>query len=154
MHISPEVWGPFFWNTMHFVALGYPKEPTYADKRAAKEFYESLTRLIPCPTCRDHYTAHLKESPISVSLDNRADLFRWTVAIHNKVNKMLNKPEKTEQEVVHYYSELGNRGRSPIWNSDDLTEVNTRSYLKGITTGIGATILVGGVLYFAQSRAS
>ena len=46
-HISPAVWGPILWTTIHIVALGYPKEPTFSEKRAAKEFYESLTHLIP-----------------------------------------------------------------------------------------------------------
>ena len=26
MQLSPTVWGPFFWHTIHVVALGYPKE--------------------------------------------------------------------------------------------------------------------------------
>jgi hypothetical protein len=150
MHIPPEVWGPFFWNTIHLVALGYSSQPTYTDKRAAKEFYESLTRLLPCPTCRGHYTAYLKEMPISSSLDNRTDLFRWTVKVHNKVNKMLNKPEKTEAEVLAYYASLGERGRSPIWNMDDMSEVNTRSFLRGIATAIGITAVAGTVIYFVR----
>jgi hypothetical protein len=147
MHIPPEVWGPFFWNTMHLVALGYSSQPTYTDKRAAKEFYESLTRLIPCPTCRNHYTAYLKEMPISSSLDNRTDLFRWTINLHNKVNKLLNKPEKTEAEVLAYYTSLGERGRSPIWGMDDMAEVNTRSFLRGVATSIGITAVAGIVIY-------
>ena len=46
MHIPPEEWGPFFWNTIHLVALGYPSEPTYVDKKAAKDFFESLVSYI------------------------------------------------------------------------------------------------------------
>ena len=42
MQFPPSVWGPFFWHTIHIVALGYPKNPTYTDKKCAKEFYESL----------------------------------------------------------------------------------------------------------------
>lgn len=148
MHISPNVWGPFFWNTMHLSALGYPSQPTYADKRAAKEFFESLTRLIPCAICREHYTAHLKEMPISASLDTRQDLFRYTVAFHNKVNKMLNKPEKTEAEVIHYYDLLGQRGRSPIWNHDDIAELNMRSYLKGLVAGAIGVAAIGGFFFY------
>lgn len=150
MHIPPEVWGPFFWNTIHLVALGYSSQPTYVDKRAAKEFYESLTRLIPCPICRDHYTAYLKEMPISASLDNRTDIFRWTIKLHNKVNKMLNKPEKTEAEVLAYYATLGDRGRSPIWSMDDMSEVNTRSFLRGVASAIGVTAVLGTVIYFVR----
>ena len=148
MHISPDVWGPFFWNTMHIAALGYPKEPTYADKRAAKEFFEALTRLIPCAICREHYTAHIKQKPISVSVDKREDLFRWTVDLHNKVNKTLGKPEKTEVEVIKYYELLGQRGRSPIWNHDDLSEMNMRSYIQGLAAGAAAVAVIGGFFYY------
>ena len=42
MNIPPTVWGPFFWLTIHIVALGYPSNPTHAHKKAAKEFFESL----------------------------------------------------------------------------------------------------------------
>lgn len=150
MHISPDVWGPFFWNTIHLAALGYPSAPTYLDKKAAKDFYESLTRLIPCSICREHYTAHMKELPISASVDSRTDLLRWTIKLHNKVNIMLNKPEKTEVEVLSYYETLGQRGRSPIWNADDLSEVNTRSYLRGVATTIGATAVIGTLIYFIR----
>ena len=38
MHLPPEIWGPMFWSTLHIVSLAYPEEPTYAEKRAAKEF--------------------------------------------------------------------------------------------------------------------
>jgi hypothetical protein len=41
--IPPTTWGPFFWHTIHIIALGYPKNPTYTDKKCVKEFYESLT---------------------------------------------------------------------------------------------------------------
>lgn len=150
MNIPPAVWGPFFWNTLHLVALGYSANPTYVEKRAAKEFYESLTKLIPCPICREHYTAHLKEMPISSSLDNRKDLFTWTVKLHNKVNVMLGKPERTEVEILNYYKTLGERGRSPIWGLDDLSEVNMRSYLRGLATASVIACGVGAVLYYMK----
>ena len=59
MNIPPEVWGPFFWHTIHITALGYSNKPTYAQKKAAKEFYESLSVMIPCPVCREHLKKHL-----------------------------------------------------------------------------------------------
>lgn len=150
MHIPPEVWGPFFWNTIHLVALGFSATPTYSEKRAVKEFFESLTRLIPCPICREHYTAHLKANPITVSIDSREDLFRWTVALHNTVNKMLHKATKTEVEVLHYYSELGKRNRSPVWNHEDLKEINMKSYLRGIATATITIGVIGGIFYLVS----
>lgn len=145
MQFPPAVWGPFFWHTIHIVALSYPKEPTYTDKRAAKEFYESLVFLLPCPTCREHYAAHLRANPVSTFLDKRADLFSWTVKIHNEVNKMLKKPEWRESEVIAYYTRLGERGRSPVWTPDDMKEVDTASFIRGFLVGLfGVGALAGG----------
>ena len=78
--IPPTTWGPFFWHTMHLVALGYPSSPTYAEKRAAKEFYESLAHLIPCPTCKLHYAENIKKDPISPSVDSKDDGKKYPIS--------------------------------------------------------------------------
>lgn len=143
MQLSPNVWGPFFWHTIHIVALGYPKEPTYTDKKSAKDFYESLAFLIPCAVCREHYAKHLQTHPISTFLDSRKDLFKWTVMIHNEVNIMLQKPIWTEQEVIDYYVRLGKRDRSPVWRKEDMKEVDVASFTKGFFTGTAGLAVLG-----------
>jgi hypothetical protein len=148
MNFPPTVWGPFFWHTIHIVALGYPKNPTYTDKKCAKEFYESLTFLLPCAVCREHYKGHLSKNPLTPFLDTRKDLLKWTIDIHNAVNKMLGKPEWTEDEVITYYEKLGRRNRSPIWTKEDMNEVDYRSFVKGFITASGISLVAGGVLYF------
>lgn len=148
MHLPPSAWGPFFWHTMHIVALGYPLKPTYGDKRSAKEFYESLAFLIPCPICRDHYTEFLKEMPISPFLDKRDDLFKWTVAVHNKVNQKLGKPQYTELESIQFYTRLGAMGRSPVIKPDDFAEADLRALIKGIGIGVASTATLGVALWW------
>ncbi len=147
MQFPPSVWGPFFWHTMHIVALGYSKNPTYTDKKCAKEFYESLAFLLPCSICREHYKEYLQEKPISTFLDSRTDLIKWTVQIHNKVNKMLGKPEWTLEEVLSYYEKVGARNRSPVWTKEDMKEVDYGSFVKGFLTGSVVLSVVGGVMY-------
>ena len=67
-------------------------------------------RILPTPEeAKARMIEFLKNNPITPFLDNRADLFKWTVIIHNYVNKMLKKPEWTEYEVIKYYERLGNR---------------------------------------------
>ena len=148
MHIPPEVWGPFFWHTIHIAALGYPQAPTYTDKKAAKEFYESLQVLIPCPVCRDHYISHMAKLPIGPSLDSKKDLFRWTVQLHNEVNEMLKKRKYSETEVIQYYTRLGARGKSPVISGNDFVESDYQAMLKGIGIGVSITAILGGILYF------
>lgn len=153
LHIPPTVWGPFFWHTMHLSAMGYPKEPTYSEKRAAKEFFESLQYLIPCPVCKEHYKQHLANNPITPSLDSRKDLFTWTVNVHNAVNKKLNKPEYTEQDAIEFYAKLGERGRSPVWTPEDLQSMEYKSFLLGASTvAITAGILGGAAWFFLRDK--
>lgn len=150
--IPPTTWGPFFWHTMHLVALGYSNQPTYAEKRAAKEFYESFTHLIPCPICKLHYTDHLKNNPITPSLDNRQDLFQWTVNIHNLVNKDLGKPEYTDTDAIAFYHRLGEMGRSPVWTPQDLQAANFAVAVKFGTGALAFGVLLGGLAYYFTSK--
>lgn len=150
MHLPPQVWGPFFWHTMHITALGYPQEPTYTHKKAAKEFFESLQVLIPCPVCREHYADHLKELPITPHLDSRKDLFKWTVVIHNAVNKDLGKPQFSEQDSILFYKRIGARGKSPVINHLDFEESDSRTLVRGIGMGVGASAVVAGILYLTS----
>jgi hypothetical protein len=80
-------------------------------------------------------------------LDSKRDLLKWTIDIHNKVNKMLEKPEWTEMEVLSYYERLGKRGRSPIWTKEDMNEVDYRSFVKGFLGGSLALSGIGGLIY-------
>lgn len=148
MHIPPEVWGPFFWHTIHIAALGYPEEPSYSDKKAAKDFFESLQFLIPCPICRTHYKSHMAKLPITASLDSRKDLFRWTIELHNEVNIMLGKRRYTETEVLHYYERLGARGRTPVITPNDFVEADQRAIWKGVAAGAATMGILGGILYW------
>jgi len=104
--LPPSVWGPIFWNTIHIVALGYSMNPTEEDKTAAKQFYESLVYLIPCPICRVHYKSHLEEMPVDAVLGSRSDLIEWTWKIHNKVNAELGKPQITIDQFLDHISSL------------------------------------------------
>lgn len=152
MHLPPNVWGPFFWHTIHITALGYPKTPTYTDKKCAKEFFESLAHLIPCSICRDHYSQHLAKNPLTPYLDSRTDLIKWTLMIHNQVNEMLHKPTWTLEELLAYYERVGRRNRSPVWTKEDMNEVDYHSFVKGFLTSAVMLSVVGGAFYFFQSQ--
>lgn len=152
MRLPPTVWGPIFWHTIHITALGYPQKPSYAQKRAAKEFYEALAQLIPCPVCREHYQQHLQIAPISPHLDRRDDLFRWTVELHNRVNETLGKPRVTEAEAVRFYRRIGARGKSPMIQQETLNELDARSMIKGALIGGGVVFAAGALLWVSSRR--
>lgn len=152
LSFPPEVWGPFVWHTIHIFSLGYPSHPSYADKKAAKEFIESLQTLIPCPICRTHFREHLEKHPITPHLDRRKDFFRWTVVLHNAVNATLQKPILTESEVLRYYSRLGERGRSPVWTPEDMMEADMKARLQGLGIGFAAAASLAGLFYYLRTQ--
>lgn len=85
--ITPKVWGEDAWRFMHVVALGFPAEPTESDRRDYEGFYKSLTRVLPCAHCRRGYAEIFERIPIRT--ENTDSLFRWTVDVHNAVNRKL-----------------------------------------------------------------
>lgn len=97
-HTTPTVWGPTVWRALHFIALGYPEQPTEEHSRSYHEFFvDVLPKIIPCKLCSDNYIRHLSELPITPYLysGGKQRLFEWTVNLHNLVNKELGKADHT-----------------------------------------------------------
>ena len=80
-------------------------------------------------------------------LDKRSDLFKWTVLLHNEVNKTLDKPAYTENQVLKGYERLGSIKRSPIWTPDDFAEADWKARVQGIAIGVGMTTLASVILW-------
>lgn len=131
--MPPDVWGPIFWDAMHIVSLAYPVQPTEADKAGARAFFESLTTVLPCPICRDHYAQKIKESPIT--LESKGELIYWVWDIHNQVNVMLNKPTVTIEKFMERMRSLGSI-RNPATNTSGIY-IATAAVV-GIAVGAGA----------------
>ena len=155
MHLPPEVWGPIFWSTMHLVSLAYPDQPTYAEKRAAKEFYNALAYILPCPVCRSHFSEILKGLPVETWLDNRESLVEWVWTVHNRVNQRLGKPETSREEFHRRYKEMAERGL-PIPPASPTAEISDAAidaaWIRGASTTAGvvfAAAVVGGLLWMS-----
>ena len=103
-NILPNVWGPSGWKFIHFVALGYPDNPTNEHINSYQQFYESLQDILPCPKCSDHYQQMIQQYPVSDHLTNRDALFRWSVDIHNQVNKRLGKSTTSYDQALAMYT--------------------------------------------------
>ena len=68
----------------------------------------SLSHLLPCKKCRDHFASHMKETVGCVSspvLDSRESLSRWVVDLHNKVSEQNGKRTWSYEHVRTLYSE-------------------------------------------------
>lgn len=155
MHMPPEVWGPIFWCTLHIISMAYPDHPTYSEKRAAKELYNALPHILPCPVCREHFREVLIGLPVDTWLDNRESLVEWVWTVHNRVNVRLGKPEITRQEFERRYREMAERGLPvpPAATSAEITDAAIQAaFIRGATTTAGviaAAAVVGWLLWIS-----
>lgn len=90
---DPRVWGNDLWKTMHRFSLAYPRNnPSLETQKAARNFYESIKYLLPCPHCAPHYCAHFDKTFTDETVKSRKNLVKWVFDFHNAVNKRLGKP--------------------------------------------------------------
>ena len=90
---NPSIWGPNIWQTLHFISLGYPNNPTDMDKENYKNFFILLQYTLPCKVCAYHYSDNLKKFPLTDQvLSNKNNFILWVIDIHNSVNEIKNKP--------------------------------------------------------------
>ncbi len=93
MKLGPNIWGPHGWKFIHYTAFAYPNNPTNDIKENYKNFFTILGDVLPCKLCSDHYKENLLLHPLSDAvLSDRDSLFKWTIDIHNEVNKLNNSP--------------------------------------------------------------
>ena len=90
MSVPPTKWGPYFWATLHIACL------SCQDYKALAEFVEGYMYIIPCLSCRQHFEQVLVENPVPES----GDFFKWSVDVHNIVNKRLGKPEFSYEDAM------------------------------------------------------
>ena len=75
---------------MHIACLGCQ------DAKALAEFVEGYIYIIPCLSCRQHFEQVLVENPVPET----GDFFKWSVDVHNIVNKRLGKPEVSYDDAL------------------------------------------------------
>ena len=102
MTISPDKWGVHGWKFIHHVALGYPQKPTDNDKINYKNFFSLIGKILPCYVCNEHYNEHLIIHPLSDTiLNNQTNLLKWTIDMHNEVNKKKYKKMLSYDEAIY-----------------------------------------------------
>ena len=72
--LDPKVWGSWFWLSMYSVAYSYPEKALPKEIKAAKEYYLSLQKLLPCENCREEYTKVCKQTKITSYLRSKKEL--------------------------------------------------------------------------------
>jgi hypothetical protein len=104
MQYEPSVWGPHFWFFIHTLAYSYPEHPNAITKRKYYDVIQNLPIFIPVVEMGNRFSELLDKYPVSPYLDSRESFIRWTIFIHNKINKMIGKEELTFAEAHEKYT--------------------------------------------------
>lgn len=115
MSLNPKIWGPHAWIFLHSVTLSYPNNPSDLDKKTFKYFFLNLKDILPCQKCRYNYRNHLQKYNIDDYLNNREDLVKWLIMIHNEVNISNNEKIYSYDDVIDYYKNLYNNNNNNIY---------------------------------------
>ena len=99
MPMPKNEWGPRVWFVIHTMAASY--DPSNA--KYFKAYMVCLTRLLPCPECKQHLESNLASLNIDNYLGSRESLFKWTYLLHEAVNNQLGKPTPSYDEVFKQY---------------------------------------------------
>lgn len=143
--MKPELWGKYLWSTIHFVALGYPENPSANDKQSYYDFYTSFGKMIPCSKCRVNYARHLREIPIEPYLNSRYNLFKWTVLVHNIVNRELGKQQWNIDYALTFYTNMDAN------NTNEHTEhLKQFGYIAVISLNVVVCILI--IIWLSKNK--
>jgi len=94
-------WGPILWRILHGSAERAGTTPFVmyqADEvRLWINLLKQTAKILPCPTCSEHYRLYLAENPVDVlkQMDYstiRDWIRRWLWILHNEVNQSFGKP--------------------------------------------------------------
>ena len=85
---EPKVWGSHFWMSLYASVFAYPNNPAPETRQQYKNFLSALGAVIPCETCRKHFSKYLKENPImDRNLESKSTLILWLFNANNAVNE-------------------------------------------------------------------
>jgi hypothetical protein len=104
---NPKVWGSSGWVFLHCISNTFPENPSKTEKKQYIDFFISLSNVLPCVLCRNHYKEWLKFHPIQKYVKNKELLKNWIFMMHNYVNfrlqkKLIKDCETSDQLILNY----------------------------------------------------
>ncbi len=99
--------GRQLWGELHCRALVFDGTNVTEETRWLDDFF----RRLPCGDCKKHWKLMIAATP--PRWNNSADYFRWTVDLHNEVNRRLGKPELSVEGAQTVWEQGGSDGPPP-----------------------------------------
>ena len=108
--MSPNIWGPHAWFTLHSISMALPDNVPVDKQKDLIQFMRSFGNLIPCNICKINYKTNLKMmSPLEKNVQTRELFSKWLIDLHNVVNIETGKPEMSYEAVVEKYDKIYNK---------------------------------------------
>ncbi len=123
--LPPEIypdaseWGPLLWTVLHGIAEKVGTSPFpqyYADeRRGLLNVFKFLEKIIPCPSCKEHYEVYLREHPVEQAIkelshsDLQSYVKKWFWELHNWVNESLQRPQFPYDQLSASYKHVNIR---------------------------------------------
>jgi hypothetical protein len=123
--LPPEIypdaneWGPFLWTILHGLAerAGTTPFAQYQgdERRCLLHIFKLLEKVIPCPSCKEHYEVYLREHPVDHALKELSYtalqnyVKKWFWELHNWVNHSINHPEFPYEQLTPTYKHVNLR---------------------------------------------
>ena len=144
LNLNPEIWGPWYWNTLYTIALSYPLNPNDTTKKKYYDFMQNFPLFIPIPDIGNTFSKFLDRYPVVPYLDSRESFIKWVHFIHNKINLFVGKPEQTYYQAMNNY--YGNYKLKDVKRNEE--RKNKHRYIFGGTVLLLISLII--FLYFSK----
>ena len=118
--VDPAIWGPPLWRVLHTLA-----EHT-TQTTAWPALLNALKTDIPCPDCRRHFTAWLRQHPYTLQPPHQR---RYIMVDRKRVLAPPPQPADpqtyTRQWVLDLHNSVNRRSRKAQWSVEQVRDANT-----------------------------
>lgn len=91
--LSPHIWGRNAWEFLDMLIITYPRDNPSLEKRdALHDLFQSLTKLLPCPECKKHFTSYIQTHSLLHALSSRRKLVEFYFNLRKEIALRSNKP--------------------------------------------------------------
>jgi hypothetical protein len=109
VNLNPKIWGPHAWFFIESIAISLPEIIPIETQNELKHFFISISFLLPCETCKNHFSEYNKKTDImNIDFSTKTKVFKWINDIHNGVRKRNGYPIITIDKTIKYYNEKYN----------------------------------------------
>ena len=109
INLNPKIWGPHAWFFIESIAISLPDTITLETQNELKHFFISISFLLPCETCRNHFSEYIKKTDImNIDFSTKTKVLTWINNIHNEVRKRNKCKTIPIDKTVKYYNEKYN----------------------------------------------